>query len=112
MFHLKIDEDIINDDKDKAEILNDHFTSVFTEEDSSNVPDMDVDPKPCVGALKITVEGVVKQLNWSQPLRSQWAEWYTIMVFEGECCDHSSDFDTHLSGISGQRYGTRSMGGS
>ena len=49
---LKIDEDIITDDKGKAEILNDHFTSVFTEEDLSAVPDMGVDPKPCVGALK------------------------------------------------------------
>ena len=64
---LKIDEDIVTDDKGKAEILNDHFTSVFTEEDLSAVPDMGVDPKPCVGALKITVEGVVKQLNSLNP---------------------------------------------
>ena len=28
---------------------------------------MGVDPKPCVGALKITVEGVVKQLNSLNP---------------------------------------------
>lgn len=60
---LKIDEDIITDDKGKSEILNDHFTSVFTEEDLSTVPDMSVNLKPCVGALKITVKGVVKQLN-------------------------------------------------
>ena len=67
MLDLKIDEDIITDDKGKAEILNDHFTSVFTEEDLSTVLDMGVDPKPCVGALKITVEGVVKQLNSLNP---------------------------------------------
>ena len=64
---LKIDEDIITDDKGKAEILNDHFISVFTEEDLSTVPDMGVNPKPCVGALKITVEGVVKQLKSLNP---------------------------------------------
>ena len=31
---------------------------------------MDVDPKPCVGALKITVEGVVKQLNSLNPYKA------------------------------------------
>ena len=67
---LKTDEDIITDDKGKAEILNDQFTSVFTEEDLSTVPDMGVDPKPCVGALEITVEGVVKQLNSLNPQKA------------------------------------------
>lgn len=65
MSDLKIDEDI--DFKGKAEIFNDHLTSVFTEEDLSTVPDMDVYSKPYVGALKITVEGVVKQLNSLNP---------------------------------------------
>ena len=66
---VEIDEDIITADKGKAEILNDHFTSVFTEEDLSTVPDMGVDPELCAGALnyKITVEGFVKQLNSLNP---------------------------------------------
>ena len=55
MSDLKIDEDIITDDKGKSEILNDQFTSVFTEEDLSTVPDMSVNPKPCVGALKVVL---------------------------------------------------------
>jgi len=42
---LKIDEDIITDDRHKAENLNNHFTSVFTEEDLSTVPDMGVNWK-------------------------------------------------------------------
>ena len=46
MSDLKFDEDIITDDKDKAEILNDHFTSFFfTEEDLSTVPDMGINWK-------------------------------------------------------------------
>ena len=98
---LKIDEDIITDDKGKSEILNDHFTSVFTEEDLSTVPDRSVNPKPCLGALKITVKGVVKQLNsLNHHEAMQWPGWYTIMVPEGEWFDHSFDVDIHFSRIS------------
>jgi len=70
---------------------------------------MGVDPKPCVGALNITVEGIVKQLNSLNPYKASGLD--GIPSWFLKCCDHSSDIETHFSRISGHRHGTRSMEG-
>ena len=62
---LKIGEKIISDGNCKAEILNKQFSSVFTNEDLSNIPNVGEDTKPSMGPLKITTAGVIKQLTVS-----------------------------------------------
>ena len=54
---------IISDNKSKADMLNNQFLSVFTQEDLSNIPDIGYDRIPAIGSLSITINGVAKQLS-------------------------------------------------
>ena len=45
--------DIATEPFDKAEILNNHFKSVFTLEDQHSVPDMGISPYPLLLVLKL-----------------------------------------------------------
>ena len=54
---------IISDNKSKADILNNQFSSVFTQEDLSNIPDIGYDRIPAIDSLSITTNGVAKQLS-------------------------------------------------
>lgn len=49
--------------KDKATILNNYFTSVFTKEDESNIPPFDSSSFPDILPIDITVEGVSTLLS-------------------------------------------------
>jgi len=49
--------------KDKAAILNNYFTSVFTKEDKSNIPPFDDYPFPDILPINITIEGVTALLS-------------------------------------------------
>jgi len=56
-----------NDSKTKAAILNQQFSSVFTEEDPDNIPQMEGCPYPSMATLNIECEGVHKVLRNLQP---------------------------------------------
>ena len=47
---------------DKAEILNNHFKSVFTLEDQHSVPDMGISPYPPISGIEISLQGVINLL--------------------------------------------------
>ena len=54
---------IYSDPEKKAEILNKQFTSVFTREPSTNLPDLGPSSHPVMDPINITVAGVVKLLK-------------------------------------------------
>ena len=61
---LKTENGTFTDDSNKqAEILNSQFQSVFTKDNSSNLPQMGEPEYPKINELKITVEGVEKLLR-------------------------------------------------
>ena len=54
----------------KADILNQHFKSVFTTEDRSNIPDKGSSPYPSIADFCISSEGVYKVLSNCNPHKS------------------------------------------
>lgn len=58
---------IHSDSKSKAEILNDQFCSVFTEENMSCMPDKGPSPHPTMDRIIIQTKGVFKQLAGLNP---------------------------------------------
>ena len=48
----------IHDSKEKAEIFNKYFHSVYTQEDLTNIPSMKGDPTLDITPINITSEGV------------------------------------------------------
>ena len=64
---FEVNGSVISDNNSKAEILNKHFSNVFTQEDLSNIPDAGYDRKPNVDRLFISVNGVAKQLSLLKP---------------------------------------------
>lgn len=54
----------------KANILADYFSSVFTTEDTSNVPSMEGDPLPCIDAIQVHSEGIAELLFNINPGKS------------------------------------------
>lgn len=57
----------IYDATTKSEILKEQFSSVFTEENLDNIPDVGKTPTPSMSSIKITVNGVIKQLKSLKP---------------------------------------------
>jgi hypothetical protein len=56
----------------KSEILSEQFSSVFTDENLTDIPSVGLDPKRGIGAITVTIPGVIKQLtcsklNWDFP---------------------------------------------
>ena len=49
--------------KDKANILNKHFQSVFTNEDTANTPNKSLSPFPEIEDIVFTTAGIEKQLR-------------------------------------------------
>ena len=64
---LRRDGLLQNDSKTKATMLNQQFTSVFTEEDPNNIPKMEGCPYPSMATFNIDSEGVHKLLRNLQP---------------------------------------------
>ena len=56
--------------KDKANILNRQYESVFTHEDGSNIPVPDGTPYPAMPEIEITTEGVLKLLRKVNPSKA------------------------------------------
>ena len=53
--------------QDKAEILNNYFRSVYTHEDTANIPNLSGNPYPEMPPINVTPEGVEKLLADLQP---------------------------------------------
>ena len=52
---FEINCSIISDNKSKADLLNNQFSSVFTQEDLSNIPDIEYDRIPAIDSLSIAI---------------------------------------------------------
>ena len=64
---LKQDGVLISDAKSKANILNNQYASIFTNENISTVPELDVSPYPTISTTSITEKGVKKLLENLKP---------------------------------------------
>lgn len=60
---LEANNTIYTDDLDKANILNNYFSTVFTEEDTSHIPSLENGLYPTIDPLHITVDGVSRLLH-------------------------------------------------
>ena len=61
---LRDGDRVIFTDAEKAELLNDYFSSVFTQEDTSSIPELNLpDPSPPMPDPVITVDDVLKKLR-------------------------------------------------
>ena len=59
---LEVNNEIIHEAQRKSEILNNYFSSVYTDENINEIPDVGENPAPG-NPLIITVQGVLKQLD-------------------------------------------------
>ena len=64
---LKKDGMLISDSQGKANVLNDQFTSVFTRDDPSHIPDLGPSPHPSMPRVVVTLKGVHDLLGNLQP---------------------------------------------
>ena len=64
---LNKDGSLILDDYAKANKLNDYFTSVFTKEDTSQIPNMNCNSYPDSPPIRVTHEGVSQLLSNLHP---------------------------------------------
>ena len=64
---LKKDGVLISDARSKANILNTQYASVFTQEDISNIPELDRSPHPHISTTSISEKGVKKLLDNLNP---------------------------------------------
>lgn len=64
---LKVENNVIDSNKDKANILNKHFQSVFTYEDTANILNKGPSPFPEIGDIVFTTAGIEKQLRNLKP---------------------------------------------
>jgi hypothetical protein len=78
------DGDVITDNKEKANLINRHFESVFVEESNSPLPYF---PKKCgydMAAIDITPEGIFKQLKNLNVKKSQGSDLIPA-IFLNQC---------------------------
>ena len=64
---LKKEGQLVADTKQKANILNEQFQSVFTTESIDNIPNKGVSPHPVIPSLTITTPGIQKLLDNINP---------------------------------------------
>ena len=70
------------DPKDKAEMLNNQFSSVFTREDSSNVPDLGESPYPEMPSIIVGEPGVRKLLSQLKTNKASGADGIPAVVLK------------------------------
>lgn len=64
---LEVNNEIIHEAQRKSEILNNYFSSVYTDGNINEIPDVGENPTPGINPLIITVQGVLKQLDSLKP---------------------------------------------
>ena len=64
---LEVNNQIIHEAQPKSEILNNYFSSVYTDENINEIPDVGENTTPGINPLIITVQGVPKQLDSLKP---------------------------------------------
>ena len=67
-----IDKDgfIQSDSQKKSDILNNQFQSVYTREDTSNLPDEGPSPHPTMKNITVNIPGVIKLLKNLNPYKA------------------------------------------
>ena len=60
---LKVNGEVITDSKEKANVFNSHFKSVFTNEPADNLPDKGPSPHPLMEEISITTPGIISLLQ-------------------------------------------------
>ena len=60
---LKLNDSVVTDGTDKAEVYNSYFQSVFTNELDTELPNKEPSPYPSMSNIDVTMEGIVKLLN-------------------------------------------------
>ena len=58
------------DSVSKANVLNEYFSSVFTNEDTTNIPTLEEDPLPEISPIHICPEGVAQLLHNLKPQKA------------------------------------------
>jgi len=56
-----------SDPLDKANILNQQYQSVFTQEDTTSIPTLDGNPSPTMPDIEVTTEGILSLLKRLNP---------------------------------------------
>ena len=64
---LQVGDNVFDSNEGKADILNKHFQSVFTLEDTSSLPQLPPSPYPQMDQLIINIPGLEKQLQKLKP---------------------------------------------
>ena len=64
---LKVENKVVDSNQDKANILNKHFKSVFTNEDTASIPNTGLSPFPEIGDIMFTTAGIEKKLRNLKP---------------------------------------------
>ena len=67
---LQMNGESYSDSCSKANILNDHFSSVFTEDDQSPLPDISNKPVPNISQISVEVDGVRNHLVNLDPYKA------------------------------------------
>ena len=67
---LRMDEVLVSDSRGRANILNHQYCSVFTNEDTSNIPSKDPPLPVTMPEITVTVPGVLKQLQGLNPRKA------------------------------------------
>ena len=60
---LKLNDSVVTDDTDKAEVYNSYFQSVFTNKLDTELPNKKPSPYPSMSNIDVTIEGIVKLLD-------------------------------------------------
>ena len=67
---LKSATGLVRSSRDKAQVLNNQFSSVFTNEDTQNLPTMGVSPHPTMPDIVVNQDGVTKLLQRLKPQKA------------------------------------------
>ncbi len=91
---LKNNGILYSDNKNKADILNQQFASVFTQEDMSDMPDLGPSPHPHILDISISVAGVAKLLNSLNPNKAAGPDEVPARLLK-ECADQVFNASLH-----------------
>jgi hypothetical protein len=83
---IKRNTEILSEPKDKAIVLNDPYTPVFTREPPGQLPDIDGTPIPPMTDIKFTSPGVEKLLQKRHRTVVSWICLFSLFKYCGDNC--------------------------